>query len=170
MYYSPWGAKSQTRLSDLTSLHHNQRFCLLLHLKGKIKILSCIFLSKYSPKLFSIPQQKFQKELLIIAVFLFLTLTACWFLKHSLVYHQIPGTSPTKNHKSVKKVPIFQFWFDLSAVLEVLYHSDVCYSLIWNLFAPFHFLDPLSPPKLLPCHLQINNTVISTPSFQYFEK
>ena len=123
MYYSPWGAKSQTRLSDLTSLHHNQRFCLLLHLKGKIKILSCIFLSKYSPKLFSIPQQKFQKELLIIAVFLFLTLTACWLLKHSLVYHQIPGTSPTKNHKSVKKVPIFQFWFDLSAVLEVLYHS-----------------------------------------------
>ena len=59
MYYSPWGAKSQTRLSDLTSLHHNQRFCLLLHLKGKIKILSCIFLSKYSPKLFSIPQQNF---------------------------------------------------------------------------------------------------------------
>ena len=119
---SPRGAKSQTRQG--LSLHCTTiSICLLLHLKGKIKILSCIFPSKYSPKLFSIPQQNFQKELLIIAVFLFLTLPACWLLKHSLVYHQIPGTSPTKNHNSVKKVPIFQFWFGLSAVLEVLYHS-----------------------------------------------
>ena len=61
------------------------------------------------------------------------------------------------------------FW-KMSSGMDTIYHSDICYSLIWNLFAPVHFLDPLSPPKLLPCLLQINNTVISTPSFQYFEK
>ena len=55
---SPRGAKSQTRQG--LSLHCTTiSICLLLHLKGKIKILSCIFPSKYSPKLFSIPQQNF---------------------------------------------------------------------------------------------------------------
>ena len=85
--------------------------------------------------------------------------------RHSLWWQSESDQSGFFKTRGSLCAPRNQNFWKMSSGIDMIYHSDVCYSLIWNLFAPFHFLDPLSPLELLPCLLQINNTVIVTPSF-----